>query len=106
MSLAAVNIGALVHETWHIVFAGVVLLLSLAAAGHAVLYKRDSRSAIAWVGFIWLVPLVGALLYFVFGVNRLRRQALVLRRDLARYRAHDKQPDVSPGEVHRPLAGP
>ena len=92
MSLAAVNIGALAHETWHIVFAGVVLLLSVAAAGHAVLYKRDSRSAIAWVGFIWLVPLVGALLYFVFGVNRLRRQALSLRRDLARYRAHEAQP--------------
>jgi cardiolipin synthase len=105
MGLLAVNIWDLAHETWHIVFAGVVLLLSVAAAGHAVLYKRDSRSAIAWVGFIWLVPLVGSVLYFVFGINRLRRQAVVLRRNLARYRAHEKQPECSPDELHRHLPG-
>src|ERR1017187_10118358 len=105
MALLAVNVWALAHETWHIVFAGVVLLASVAAAGHAVLYKRDSRAAIAWVGFIWLVPLVGAVLYFVFGVNRLRRQAVGLRRNLARYRAHEKQPECSPDELHRHLPG-
>ena len=105
MALLAVNIWALAHETWHIVFAGVVLLLSLVAAWHAVLYKRDSRSAIAWVGFIWLVPLVGSVLYFVFGVNRLRRQAIVLRRNLERYRVHEKQPECSPDELHRHLPG-
>jgi cardiolipin synthase len=105
MALLAVNIWDLAHETWHIVFAGVVLLLAVAASGHAVLYKRDSRSAIAWVGFIWLVPLVGAALYFVFGVNRLRRQAIELRRDLERYRAHEKQPECSPDELHRHLPG-
>src|ERR1035438_6077266 len=103
--LLAANVWDLAHYAWHIVLAGVVLLISVVAAGHAVLYKRDSRSAIAWVGFIWLVPLVGALLYFVFGVNRLRRQALVLRRDLERYRAHEAQPDVSPEELHRHLPG-
>jgi cardiolipin synthase len=105
MALLAVNVWVLAHETWHIVFAGVVLLVSVVAAGHAVLYKRDSRSAIAWVGFIWLVPLVGALLYFVFGVNRLRRQALLLRRNLERYRAHETQPDIPPEEMHRHLPG-
>ena len=105
MAFLAVNVWALAHETWHIVFAGVVLLVSVTAAGHAVLYKRDSRSAIAWVGFIWLVPLVGAVLYFVFGVNRLRRQATVLRRDLERYRAHETQPECSPEELHRHLPG-
>lgn len=105
MALLVVNGWALAHYAWHLVFAGVVLLVSVVAAGHAVLYKRDSRSAIAWVGFIWLVPLVGAVLYFVFGVNRLRRQAVVLRRNLARYRAHEKQPECSPDELHRHLPG-
>ena len=105
MPLLAVNVWALAHVTWHIVFAGVVLLVSLVAAGHAVLYKRDSRSAIAWVGFIWLVPLVGATLYFIFGINRLRRQAIVLRRNLERYRAQDAQPDIRPEEMHRHLPG-
>jgi cardiolipin synthase len=105
MALLAASVWDLAHYAWHIVAAGVVLLISVVAAGHAVLYKRDSRSAIAWVGFIWLVPLVGALLYFVFGVNRLRRQAVVLRRDLERYRAHEAQPDIPPEELHRHLPG-
>lgn len=48
--------------------------LSLAASLHAVLYKRDSRAAVAWVGVIWLVPFVGALLYLLLGINRVRRR--------------------------------
>jgi cardiolipin synthase A/B len=103
MGLFAATIWDLAHETWHIFFIAIVLLLAVAAAGHAVLYKRDSRAAIGWVGFIWLVPLVGAISYFVFGINRLRRQALMLRRDLERYRAHETQPDCPPEELHRHL---
>ena len=77
----------------------------LAASVHAVIYKRDSRSAIAWAGFIWLVPLAGAALYFILGINRIRRQAVLLRRHLERYRAHEKQPDCPPEELHRHLPG-
>ena len=51
----------------------------LVASAHAVLTKRDSRSAIGWVGLIWLAPIVGSLLYFAFGINRLRRKARLLR---------------------------
>src|SRR5208282_5221053 len=90
---------------WQIALAGLAFLLSLAASVHAVIYKRDSRSAIAWVGFIWLVPLAGAALYFILGINRIRRQAVLLRRDLERYRAHEKQPDCPPEELHRHLPG-
>lgn len=49
------------------------------ASGHVVLHKRDVRSAIGWVGLIWLVPYVGALLYGLFGINRIRRRASGLR---------------------------
>jgi len=60
---------------------GVVLVVAadVVAAGHAVLYKRDSRAALLWVGLIWLVPLFGAFLYLLFGINRIRRRALRLR---------------------------
>lgn len=92
-------------QVWHLVLAGLSLLLSIVASGHAVLYKRDSRAAIAWVGFIWLVPLVGATLYFIFGINRLRRQAALLRASLERYRAHPKQIECTPEELHRHLPG-
>ena len=70
------------HHGWHIVLAALGLVLAVVASGHAVLRKRDARSAIAWVGFIWLVPLMGAVLYFVLGVNRLKRQAILLRQDV------------------------
>lgn len=56
------------------------LVASLVASGHVVLRKRDPRAAIGWVGLIWLVPGLGALLYAVFGVNRIRRRAIALRR--------------------------
>ena len=69
----ALNFLRLAREFWHIGVAILAVLLSILASGHAVLYKRDSRSVIAWVGFVWLVPLVGAVLYFIFGINRLRR---------------------------------
>lgn len=95
----------LADHAWHIALAGLVFLLSLAASVHAVIYKRDSRSAIAWVGFIWLLPLAGAALYFILGINRIRRQAVLLRRHLERYRAHEKQPDCPPEELHRHLPG-
>jgi cardiolipin synthase len=95
----------LAHHAWHVIFAAVALLLSLAAAGHAVLYKRDSRAAIAWMGFIWLAPIIGALLYFVFGVNRLRRHAAVLRGALEHYQSPSAQLQCLPEELHHHLPG-
>src|SRR5512137_2185009 len=105
MVILAANGWDLAHGAWHIVLAGLALLLAVAASGHAVLYKRDSRSAIAWVGVIWLAPLAGAALYFILGVNRIRRQAILLRGDLEHYRAHETQPECLPEELHRHLPG-
>jgi cardiolipin synthase len=102
---AASNAWDLAHAAWHLVLAGLALLLSVVASAHAVLYKRDSRSAIAWVGFIWLVPLIGATLYFIFGVNRLRRQAASLRGTLERYQAQTREAEFSPEELQRHLPG-
>jgi cardiolipin synthase len=43
---------------------------------HVVLYKRDARAAAGWIGLIWLAPLgVGPVLYFLLGINRIRRKA-------------------------------
>lgn len=95
----------LAYRYWQYGFAGLTMLVALVAAGHAVLYKRDSRAAIAWVGFIIMVPMVGALLYFIFGINRLRRQAAFLRRHLDPYQAHPTQLEFGPEElrVHLPV---
>jgi cardiolipin synthase len=51
-------------------------LFSLFSAGHALLNKRDPRSALGWVALCLLLhPAAGALLYWAFGVNRIRTRA-------------------------------
>lgn len=55
------------------------LVVSLIASGHVVLHKRDVRSALGWIGLIWLAPFSGAIAYAVLGVNRIRRRARALR---------------------------
>ena len=49
----------------------------------AVLRKRQVPTIIGWVGLAWLAPILGALAYLLFGINRIRRsaQALDLKRD-------------------------
>lgn len=59
---------------------GAALAASLVTSAHAVLYKRDPRAAVAWAGLIWLVPVVGPILYVLFGINRIRRRAVRLRK--------------------------
>jgi cardiolipin synthase len=63
----------------------VYVLAALATSGHALLNKRDPRSAWAWITACWLFPLVGALLYFWFGINRIERRA---QRELGAARMH------------------
>ncbi|OGQ10061.1 MAG: hypothetical protein A2138_21695 [Deltaproteobacteria bacterium RBG_16_71_12] len=62
-----------------VLVAVVVVTLSALASGHALVFKRDPRSAIAWVVFIWLLPTVGPLAYLLLGINRLQRRARLLR---------------------------
>lgn len=54
-------------------------VLALGASVHIVLHKRDVGAAIGWIGLVWLAPFAGAALYVVFGVNRVRRRARLLR---------------------------
>jgi len=58
-----------------------LLSLTLAAVGisaalHALMNKRDSVSALAWVTICLALPGVGALTYVVFGINRVANKAL------------------------------
>jgi len=57
----------------------VSIAASALAAGHALIYKRDPRSATLWVLVIALLPLGGAVLYVLFGINRVQRRARRLR---------------------------
>jgi cardiolipin synthase len=50
-----------------------------AAAGHALLSKRDPRAALGWIAVCLMFPAAGPVLYFLFGINRIRTRARKLQ---------------------------
>lgn len=67
------------YALWPHITAFFLLAIDVWAAGHAILFKRNPRSATSWIGLILLFPLVGAVLYVFFGINRIQRRATLLR---------------------------
>ncbi len=49
-------------------------LLSLVSAGHALVIKRDPRSAFGWIVVSMTIPLVGPFLYWSMGINRIQNR--------------------------------
>ncbi len=82
----------MLFESWKLVVSLLIALVALLAAGHVVLHKRDVRAALGWVGRIAFAPLVGAVAYLIFGVNRIRRRAQALRPPEVRSRPEDRPP--------------
>ena len=57
---------------------GFHFLAAVLASVHALLHKRDPRSATIWIAVVWTLPALGPFLYLVLGVNRIRRRAVQL----------------------------
>ena len=70
------------HSYMWPLLAGLLAVVSFVAAviasAHAIMYRRDTRGTIAWVGLIWLSPLIGSILYYCLGINRIRRRGAAL----------------------------
>ncbi|EIC21500.1 phosphatidylserine/phosphatidylglycerophosphate/cardiolipin synthase [Thiorhodovibrio frisius] len=62
----------------HLVLTAQMLAVILTTA-HILLSDRDVASTVGWTGLVWLAPLIGLLIYWVFGVNRIQRKAHRLR---------------------------
>jgi len=62
-----------------ILIAGFILLIQLLASYHILHTKDNVRSAIAWLGLVWLAPIFGLLAYLLFGVSRIHRRAKLSR---------------------------
>ena len=62
----------------HVVLAVIVTI-------DVLLKKSDVRGALGWIGAVWFAPILGSLIYYLFGINRVTRRALKLRR------LHEKQ---------------
>jgi cardiolipin synthase len=56
------------------------LLLAFAVTIDVLLKKSDVRAALGWIGIAWFSPLIGAFLYYMFGINRVTRRALKMSR--------------------------
>lgn len=59
-------------------------MVALAVACHALLRKRDPRSALGWAAVCVLAPLIGPLLYILFGIARTDSRAVRLMKKAAR----------------------
>lgn len=68
----------LLHD--RVILAVVHVLTAGAVTMHVLIRKRSVRAAIGWIGLAWLSPVLGAVLYYVLGINRVTRRALRLRR--------------------------
>lgn len=87
------------------------IVLGSAVTVHAVLWKRDARAVIGWVGLAWLAPFVGSLAYFTLGINRIRRANLSNKLQAAwehqelRYTPADIEDARGLAELHPHFAG-
>jgi cardiolipin synthase A/B len=75
-----------VNDIWRILLHArddTTLAIGLMLAGgvtiHILLSKREVASAVGWIGLVWFAPILGAISYLLFGVNRVRRRARLLR---------------------------
>ncbi len=69
------------HLTREDVFGPIGLLVAALVTMHVLLHKRDVGASIGWIGLAWLSPIIGGFIYFLLGINRVRRRARVLRSD-------------------------
>jgi cardiolipin synthase A/B len=87
-----------VVDLWPHIAVILTIFISIVTSGYVILYKRDSRSAVIWVAFIWLAPILGSVAYLAFGVNRVRLRARALRGKSAWYQP--VPPTISCAEGH------
>nr|WP_272211746.1 phospholipase D-like domain-containing protein [Marinicella sp. W31]MDC2877638.1 phospholipase D-like domain-containing protein [Marinicella sp. W31] len=66
---------------WPHILAVLSFILGATAAIHATMTKDEVRAAIGWVGVIMLSPILGAAIYAVAGINRMRRQSVRDKRE-------------------------
>ena len=71
------------HELWPFLVSITYVTAAAWVTVDAVLRKRHVPAIVGWVGLAWLAPVVGALAYYLLGINRIRRSATALDRKAA-----------------------
>jgi len=60
---------------WYTAIAIITTVLAFGCALHALLNVRDPSSALGWIALCLLVPILGPVLYVLFGINRVHTRA-------------------------------
>jgi cardiolipin synthase len=93
-------------QVWTIAFALAHTAAAIAVTVDAVLRKRHVSAVFGWVGLAWLAPGIGSILYLVFGINRIRRNAVALGlRSAWEHEGHTTTSDLSAGVESALLRG-
>jgi cardiolipin synthase len=87
-----------------LVVTGVGIIFVIAVTIHVLLTKRDVGASIGWIGLSFVSPILGSILYYVLGINRVRKRARRLRSVLpARDPNESRGASVWPDDHLRPL---
>lgn len=52
-----------------------LVVMAMYSSIHALIHKKDPRSAFGWIAVCVVLPFFGPILYFLFGVNRVKTRA-------------------------------
>ncbi|AQT46360.1 phospholipase D-like domain-containing protein [Bartonella choladocola] len=77
-----------IENYWPHILALLSFFLGLGAAIHATMTKQEVRTAIGWVGVIMLSPVLGAVIYGIFGINRIHNNVVYKRHRHAGSKGH------------------
>lgn len=70
---------SVLFDYWPVLLGITIPICQAIAAVHLLLKRRDARASTGWMGLIWLAPIIGVILYSLFGINRIKRRARVGR---------------------------
>lgn len=84
------------------------LVISLALSVHILMRKRPTGVTVAWLLLVVLLPFVGAVLYLLFGENRLDEKRLQRARDIHQLHREkltrlEQESDLLPPQIPEPL---
>jgi len=64
---------------WASITALAAIVMAALVTVHVLWTRDEPRSAFGWIGLAWLSPLIGAGMYVLFGINRIRRRGRSIR---------------------------
>jgi cardiolipin synthase A/B len=75
-SLPLLSSAPVASSTWAALVTVLYVALAATVTIDVLLKKSDVRGALGWIGAAWFSPILGGLVYYLFGINRVTRRAL------------------------------